>query len=338
MINWVSFLLINVVSSQSDGTTWCQWMHKDYVQSAEGGFVENTRWQFIERYPSGRGKIVTDLNEFGFTKATWKENGQLESSIRTQPLATIDHKTLITTVTYNESGLRLRDEDRNLSGTLVSWRENHYDSQNRFVLTSSAFGVDDPYFASSELKINYEQNGETQVYEAVRHDAGVNTVFVRNISKYDLNKRMLSFEEYSNANMTNPSMNISRLTTYEYDVNEYSRKEISIDYTKKPVQKTISLYDDRNRLVSISYLDGEGNHLSYRRIEYNETLDDSSQITHSENLSYISSNDGEVLKEKTVTDFQYGPQGIESRIEWTYDPDGRPVKGAKDFYTYQYCN
>jgi hypothetical protein len=326
------------VPKNAEDVSWCQMLDQDLKISENGEIlgVDNTRWEQIEKYTSGKMKSRTNFNKTESIKLTYSEDGKFLKMFFNRFNHTYGIGSTIETMTYDDHGNQLRQETRDLRGKLITFIDYKYDLENRLIEKTFRFEADDANRASSITSVNYDVTGrsEVEVLETLRN--GKPDYQQTLITNYNLSDQVVHFTLYFGF----IGFHYGKISEdyYEYDNSpdaSYFMKKTNYNYQDIQPKVTIELYDSKNRILSISKREADGHSQLLERHQYSEKLDGNGRVTQSEELKYTTEQNTEKLEQKSTSDFEYGSNGIEIIKRRTYSAKGILKSGGQTLYSYK---
>ncbi len=337
-----------------DNDPWCQRMEQVRNVKPNGMIdgVKDLRWEIKERYDDGILKSHLTLDRNGKSQLNYSEQGRVDNRIYTLVKYWLPNSEVMSGIErffYDENGRLSHTEDRSLDGQLM--REQKYIRNELGQWTKMQYLM---HHADGTTHLNervYVREGDELTVTArsgITNDGvTVNQIKSMDIAKYKKHNsgiRNFSWEIFLPANYPDPG-ELKRVYYEEYAYNddpnapyyeEVTATATDLHYPHKPPQITVKYYAERSRLISIFNKDSNGSLQPQERYEYSEVLDDNSKAIHSESLKFVTKDGNENLESKALTDFRYGPKGIEL-IEVNVR-DAVDVLKENSQYLFTYCN
>jgi hypothetical protein len=311
-------------------------MHQ--VRGASGGInaAPDTSWEFIKRYSSGQIRTHVFLDSYGSHKQGFNKDGILISDEATQLSGeNADERTTKGHFTYDTQGRVLAIEFRSPSNVRKGLNTFKYDDQGRLIEKYSLFGLNRPFQVFSNQLLSYDSTGTTEV-ETQGYTRSEGTVLVTTtVAKRNSMNRLTSFDftgtsEYQGSpKRYHKEFEFNNSTT----TSSYFKEETYVDLSDNS-SITIKLYDKENRLLSISHQEPDGTLVLLEKHIYHDLPDKNSNIIYSEAMTYAVDHGVENLIEKIVSNFEYGPHGIEFEGKIISDGKGQWKGGSQSMYIY----
>jgi hypothetical protein len=341
-ISLISAPAIDSRVSDFDEGPWC--LRINYNQnSSTNPVTTTTSWSTKTWFPSGKIKSHSNFRNDSYSTVNKDEIGRI-INIVSGNLRYLDSDYLWkindTQFVYNSHNYVVQIIAKDVLGNLISSERIQYDSQQRRYESSTTFSEEGKK-RKRVISYGYQPTGSTIIWqEGAQDDAGnLGTITMLMTDQYDNLNRMLRHDDYGRS----PSVDtLTHFTSLEF---EYS--ETSSDFYKRELKtswRTIdsfgnpkvveSFYDKQDRVLSTKLQDKDGQFQLQTRNTYDDKFDDAQRPLRFETKKYSYANGTETLAGNTVTDFKYGPKGIEVIETHDFDSAGAELKSSFSHFTY----